>query len=226
LPPKLYPALLGGLFIGVVSALPILKPANGCCCLWMGVGGVLAAYVMQQNHPRQVSLGDGAAVGLLAGVAGFFVMLLAAVPISFVGDYGPAYSRGVFATPEGVNPEVRDLIRSIPPSVLAVVSGAMFLGLGSVVSLVGGLVGAAWFRRSVPSPPPAGPAPPGWIAPADSEPPPLPDLGAPPLEGAPAAGPAEAVADESATPESGTPEGGAADPGPPAGSGQRSSEPS
>ncbi len=39
------PALLGGLFIGMLSALPIVSVGNCCCCLWMIGGGVLAAYL-------------------------------------------------------------------------------------------------------------------------------------------------------------------------------------
>ena len=33
------PALLGGLFIGVLSSLPVVSTANICCCLWVIVGG-------------------------------------------------------------------------------------------------------------------------------------------------------------------------------------------
>ena len=49
--PKLQPAFFGGLFIGVLSALPIINIGNCCCCLWVIGGGVLAAYLMQQNYP-------------------------------------------------------------------------------------------------------------------------------------------------------------------------------
>ena len=37
--PKLQPALYGGLFIGVLSALPLINIGN-CCCLWVIGGGV------------------------------------------------------------------------------------------------------------------------------------------------------------------------------------------
>ena len=57
-------ALLGGVFIGVFSALPIINIAN-CCCLWIIGGGVLAAYLAQQNSPRSLSAGQGAWFGLL-----------------------------------------------------------------------------------------------------------------------------------------------------------------
>ena len=32
---KLQPALLGGLFIGVLSALPIISAGNCFCCMWV-----------------------------------------------------------------------------------------------------------------------------------------------------------------------------------------------
>jgi hypothetical protein len=46
------PALLGGLFIGVLSSLPYIKGGNVCCCLWVISGGMLAAWLMQQNTLR------------------------------------------------------------------------------------------------------------------------------------------------------------------------------
>ena len=36
---RLQPALLGGIFIGVMSALPIINAGNCCCCLWVLAGG-------------------------------------------------------------------------------------------------------------------------------------------------------------------------------------------
>ena len=48
------PALLGGVFIGVLSALPIVQLCN-CCCVWIVGGGALAAYLQQQNQPMPLS---------------------------------------------------------------------------------------------------------------------------------------------------------------------------
>ena len=68
-------ATLGGLFIGVLSALPIVGAANCCCCLWVVSGGALAAYLQVQQENRTLAAGEGAAVGALAGVIGAFVWL-------------------------------------------------------------------------------------------------------------------------------------------------------
>ncbi len=54
--PKMLPALMGGLFIGILSSLPYIKGGNVCCCLWVVSGGLLAAWLMQQNTPRRPAL--------------------------------------------------------------------------------------------------------------------------------------------------------------------------
>ena len=78
------PALLGGLVVGVLSALPLIYVGNLCCCLWIVSGGVVAAYVLQQNQAAPIAAGDGALVGLLAGVAGAFVYLIVSIPINLL----------------------------------------------------------------------------------------------------------------------------------------------
>ena len=55
-------AALGGLFIGVLSALPIVGAANCCCCLWIVSGGALASYLEVQQKNRTLTGGEGAAV--------------------------------------------------------------------------------------------------------------------------------------------------------------------
>ena len=82
-PAKTQPALLGGVAIGVLSALPVINLAN-CCCAWILFGGALAAFLMQQNHPEPIQIGDGAIVGLLAGMIGAFVWLLVSIPLSIM----------------------------------------------------------------------------------------------------------------------------------------------
>ena len=59
-----------GALIGVLSALPIVGWLNTCCCLWVVMGGAMAVWISQSNHPYPVTAADGALVGLLAGVVG------------------------------------------------------------------------------------------------------------------------------------------------------------
>jgi len=101
------PALLGGLFIGVLSALPIINVAN-CCCLWIVGGGALAAYLTQQEDPRPITPGGGALAGLAAGVAGAIIWVLVAIPIDIL--IAPIQERMVsqmMASSADMPPEVR-----------------------------------------------------------------------------------------------------------------------
>src|SRR6266496_5768116 len=73
------PALIGGVVMGVLSALPIVSVANACCCLWIVSGGLIAAYVLQQNQTGPITPGDGALVGLLAGLCGALVKVVLSI---------------------------------------------------------------------------------------------------------------------------------------------------
>ncbi len=77
------PVLLGGLVIGVLSALPVISIAN-CCCLWIAGGGAVAAYLGQQQAADRFSVGDGALYGALAGLVGACVWLLVWTPIHLI----------------------------------------------------------------------------------------------------------------------------------------------
>jgi len=54
------PAFIGGLVMGVLSALPLVSAGNICCCLWVVTGGLVAAYLLQQNQAMPISPADGA----------------------------------------------------------------------------------------------------------------------------------------------------------------------
>jgi hypothetical protein len=154
------PALVGGLVMGVLSALPIVSVGN-CCCLWVVGGGLVAAYVLQQNEPGPITSGDGALVGLLAGIVGAVVMTVLSIPIGLLVD--PMERRLVeraLSMTENMPPEFRDALERYSRegstgtlSVLAGVVGFVFwLCVGAIFSTLGGLLGAAMFRK--PTPPP------------------------------------------------------------------------
>jgi hypothetical protein len=171
---KLQPALLGGVFIGVLSALPIISAGNLCCCLWVVSGGVLAAYLLQQNQASALTTGDGAMVGLLAGLIGAVVGTLLAIPIMFA--FGPIQAQ--FAARILDNPDVPAEIRQILGNA---VSGGGFSVLWFVFTLffslivyaifgtLGGMLGATLFKKNLPPPPP--PVPPSGYPPPFNPPP-------------------------------------------------------
>jgi hypothetical protein len=155
---QLQPVVFGGLFIGVLSALPIVFIGN-CCCLWIIGGGMLTAYLLQRDRSEPLQLGEGAMGGFLAGIAGAVVYVAVSVPINIVT--APLQRRMMeFMLNAGndVPPEVREMIETFGSGsegiiFSAVVGFAVMLIIGMIFSTLGGLLGALIFRASPPAPP-------------------------------------------------------------------------
>ena len=147
------PVLLGGLFIGVLSALPIVSVAN-CCCLWIIGGGMLAAHLQQQQQPHRITAGRATLVGFLAGVAGAFVWLLLALVLDAV--LAPLQGRmidGVLRNTDNMPPEARqwlEMMASRSASPLRYIAGIAFQLFGSIFAALGGLLLAAFSKRDLP----------------------------------------------------------------------------
>jgi hypothetical protein len=156
-------ALLGGVFIGVLSALPVISLAN-CCCLWIIGGGMLAAY-LDQDHARPTALSRGAFDGLVAGVIGAFVWLLAYLAIdAVIGPFQQRLVSSVLESSADMPPEVREWLERSSESgagALRYVAGFMFhLIAGLVFATLGGFLGATFFWREGVPPALGGPPPP------------------------------------------------------------------
>ena len=150
-PSKIQPALLGGVVIGVLSALPVINLAN-CCCAWILFGGALAAYLMQQNHPEPIESGDGAIVGLLAGIVGAFVWLLASVPIGIaMAPFQSEMTGRMMRDAADMAPELRGMLENMsggPVIGIGLIFGFfVMLVVSSLFGMLGGLFGALMFRK-------------------------------------------------------------------------------
>lgn len=143
--------------MGVLSALPIVAVGN-CCCIWVIGGGAVAAYVLQQNQTTPITPGDGALVGLLAGLIGAFVQLVVSVPINIlVGPMEREMLQRVIEIAGTMPPEMRDAIErysgtnaqgGITLMIVKQVVGLMFfLVVGAIFSTIGGLLGALVFKK-------------------------------------------------------------------------------
>jgi hypothetical protein len=173
---KTQPALLGGIFIGVLSALPVVNLGNCCCCLWVVAGGALAVYLLQQNDPAPVSTGDSMQVGLLAGVCGAVVGSLVSIPMNLLtAPIMRSWVEQVLQSGDDLPPELRRAFESWAGPGASFGSTVAFGILGFLLSLVvysafaaaGGAIGAALFRRTPPvgAPPPVPPLAPPPTAP-------------------------------------------------------------
>jgi hypothetical protein len=147
----LQPALLAGALIGVLSALPVISLGNCCCCMWIIGGGMLAAYLDQPAPAGNV--GRGALDGLLAGIVGAFVFLVASSVISVV--MAPLQEGMIERVLEGgydLPPEVRDLFEMARNRDAGFFGHLMLfvfhLFAGIVFGTLGGLLGALFFWRN------------------------------------------------------------------------------
>ena len=153
------PALIGGLVMGVLSALPIVNLGNCACCMWVVLGGVVAAYVLQQNQSAPITAGDGALVGLLAGLIGAVVDSIINIPIAyFAAPFQRQILERIIDMSGNMPPEFRDALSRYgsggAPMALVVATkifGLMFLmSIGAIFSTIGGLLGTAIFKKQTP----------------------------------------------------------------------------
>ena len=146
--------LLGGLFMGVLSALPIINLAN-CCCLWIVGGGAIAAYLAQQQEPGPFGLVAGAQVGFRAGIFGAVVWLFASAVIDvMVAPLQQSAADFMLRNATDIPPDVRSWLENIGNSSslpARMIIGFFFqLFLAAPFAALGGLLGAAVFGRPEP----------------------------------------------------------------------------
>jgi hypothetical protein len=171
---NLQPALIGGLFIGVLSALPFIGWLNTCCCMWVIGGGIVTAYLMQNASLVAITVGDGALGGLIAGIIGAVVRSVLYIPIYLIlGPLESHFMQQVFENsrdmPEGLRVFMERSMFGGTGLALAFISTFMlWLVFGAIFATIGGMIGAAIFGRGkptvvaapVPPPPPVSPIPP------------------------------------------------------------------
>jgi len=142
---KLKPALLGGLIVGILSAIPFV---NYCCCIWAIAGGALAGMLYIKSSPVIVKAGDGAVVGALTGVVGGVIYLLIGLPIAYF--FGSA----------AIEESLRTSGVQVPLSgaLLLVVGCLMVAVLLIILATLGGLLAVPIFEKRKNQPPPPPPA--------------------------------------------------------------------
>ena len=157
---KQQPAFLGGLFIGVLSALPAIQWGNCCCCLWVITGGLLTTYLLQNRTERPIETTEALVAGLLAGLIGGVLAAMIDLALApFVGDLRrrmlETFLTRVRELPN-VPPESRTQIDEMLRQPMEVSLGqrlfqsAIFVPVASVMAMLGALLGVAFFRKKLP----------------------------------------------------------------------------
>jgi hypothetical protein len=75
------PALTGGMFLGLLSSIPIISAGNIACCMWVLLGGGIAAIMLLRQRPTGIAYGDAAFGGVLSGLFGAIIATI--VQMSF-----------------------------------------------------------------------------------------------------------------------------------------------
>jgi hypothetical protein len=181
----LKPALIGGVLLGILSALPVLSLFNCFCCAWEIGGGMLAAHLYVKASPTVVTLGSGVGLGLFTGAIGAVVQTIFSIPLHLAlrgmsGGFAEQF-KGMLEQIPNLPPESKEAIRSLLSGgsfsiVFLLLSGIFTLVLFSIMGMAGGAIGVAVFERRKTGEPPAyqPPTPP----PIDIPPPPPPYTGA------------------------------------------------
>src|SRR5688500_10543125 len=153
---KLQPVVLGGLFIGVLSSLPIVNAGNCCCCLWVVLGGILTVYLLQKDAGVAVDAGQGALYGAMAGVLGGILTALAGLVLQqLIPGAGYEEAMQSMLADENMPPEVRAWIERMSDGrMLMVVIAFMNVITSTIFGMIGGLLGVAVFKKNAPPPQP------------------------------------------------------------------------
>lgn len=166
---KLKPAIIGGVVVGLLSAIPFVNILNICCCLWAILGGVLASYLYIKASPNPVKAGEGAVLGVLAGIVGAAIYIVIGIPLGIL--MGATMVTLIGKLLENVDPrqaeQLRQQMGASQTVVAAILRGLFTAFLLVVFSTLGGLLGVPIFekrkgRADLPPPSPGfggGPAP-------------------------------------------------------------------
>lgn len=152
------PALIGGLIVAVPSLIPFVSYANFCLCLWSWIGGIVAVKLLSNTSARPLVVGDGARIGLLAGLIGGAIYLVVAAPIMAwqMDRMVERLSSTPNFPPEWVETFLR-VQQSLGMRVgLALLSSLLAALLMAGFTVLGGMLGVAIFEKR------SGPVPPGY----------------------------------------------------------------
>jgi len=155
--------LIGGVCLGVTSALPVIEWLNCACCVLVIGGGVLASFIYTRDHPvgsGPITYGDGLLLGLLTGLLGGLVWTAVEVPLAYfqlkfgAGIDDLAELEKLISDPE-IPPFVQELLT------LILTGGALSLGIllialvahlvvAVIFASIGGVIGIALFQPKTP----------------------------------------------------------------------------
>jgi len=148
------PALAGGMFLGFLSSMPFIMAANCLCCMWVLLGGGIAAMLLMKQRPSGITYGDGAFVGVLSGLFGAIVGTAIHIPVQIIAARltGPQQLQiEEYLRQLGIEGPMRDWLLRIASGEISVAT-VLFtffanLLLWSLFAMIGGILTVAIVNR-------------------------------------------------------------------------------
>jgi hypothetical protein len=151
---KMRAALVGGVTLGLLSAIPPISFASLCCFIWIACGA-LASYLYVRRSPSPVLMGEGLGLGALAGLIGTIVALTVGLAVGFI--FGASFDQLLVKMMERFSPQqaeelsqqlkaaqAQTFTQKLPNIILTSL-------LRSVISIIfaalGGLLGVRFFEQ-------------------------------------------------------------------------------
>ena len=150
------PALIGGLIVGILSTLPIVKLGNVFFCMWALLGGAVAVRLYIQRSPERVTYAEAWRVTSLAGLLGAVIYVFIGMPIELAAlPAGLRWLEGVAAGMQGAQQqqvkEVIEMLRGMTTGeiVLSYLLPVALLCAAVLFSftMLGGVIGVALFEK-------------------------------------------------------------------------------
>ena len=150
-PSVLKPAFLGGVALGVLSALPLV---NSCCLLWLGGGGLLAVYLLRLDYAGEISAGLGAKAGFQAGMIGALFWQILDLPIAYITSSQRTEQIQHFLQNQNFPAETLQFAEKIlsmvadPFNPIVLLVGLMLKVVAcGILTTIGGILGAAFWGK-------------------------------------------------------------------------------
>ena len=155
---RFQPALLGGLFIGVLSALPGVQIGNCCCCLWVLSGGMLSTYLLQGRQDTPVETSEVMVQGLIAGAVGGVLSGLISIALQpIIGPWQQHLAMQMMerfqsAMPPESRQQFDEVMRQqgAASTRVEILRSLMFVPVSAAFATAGAALGLAFFRKKLP----------------------------------------------------------------------------
>lgn len=148
-PDKLGPALIGGVVIGIISAVPVINLINCFCCAGVILGGMIAVRQYQQRlGAMEISSSEGVTLGLMAGASG---ALFSTILTSMITGGVKHQIDQILEHSSKLPPEIEDAliqVQNLGGEMFFIIVGLVFsLIIYSIFGIIGGLIAVSILKR-------------------------------------------------------------------------------